>query len=344
MFTTSVSIIFITYLIFYKCKFSKNFLNPMDMIQAKMIKGILSILIMLGHIFTNSNILITPFSLVIISVGFLCVGMFFFYSGFGLGISYKRKESYLDTFLIKKLKEIYIPFVLMNILYYIILELLVGKKDFSIKEIVITASGYNLINGISWYVVAIIYFYLLFFFCFKYFTKIRYLMFFLSMLLYYYICLKYNNSATWLRVSIFPIFLGMLYSEYKEKIDIILKNNYMTLVCSCLALFNFFYLVRFNRVKDLLKISMSDFYFSEITVIFFCFLIILGLMKIKLQNKTTLKIGEISFEIYLYHGLFIKIFKALKIENTFIYVLLCVVSTLILSVIIKKLHSKVIKF
>lgn len=164
------------------------------------------------------------------------------------------------------------------------------------------------------------------------------------MLLYYYICLKYNNSATWLRVSIFPIFLGMLYSEYKEKIDIILKNNYMTLVCSCLALFNFFYLVRFNRVKDLLKISMSDFYFSEITVIFFCFLIILGLMKIKLQNKTTLKIGEISFEIYLYHGLFIKIFKALKIENTFIYVLLCVVSTLILSVIIKKLHSKVIKF
>lgn len=129
-----ITVFFILCLIFYKSKISKEFLNPTDIIQTKSIKGILSILIMLGHIFATKNIMNNGIDLLIVSPGFLYVGMFFFYSGFGLVQGYINKKSYLHNFLYKIFSKIYVPFILMNTIYYIVLKLSIERKEFLIKE------------------------------------------------------------------------------------------------------------------------------------------------------------------------------------------------------------------
>lgn len=339
-----ITVFFILCLIFYKSKISKEFLNPTDIIQTKSIKGRLSILIMLGHIFATKNIMNNGIDLLIVSPGFLYVGMFFFYSGFGLVQGYINKKSYLHNFLYKIFSKIYVPFILMNTIYYIVLKLSIERKEFLIKEFIVDMLGLSLINGIAWYMIVIIYFYFAFYLSFKYFYKIRYIVILICMVLQILICIYINPNAIWWYISIIPFILGVIYSEYKKEIDFCIKKYYLLLLTLLFFLFNFCYFIRFNRVGMLFGIVLHNkeiIILGMLSVIWFVFLVLLILMKIKIENILTLKLGYTSLEIYLYHGLFLKIFMSeiVYIKNQITYIFLCVVSTLILSFLMKKLTN-----
>ena len=76
---TLIILTLVLMIVFFKMKVSKEFINPLEKIESIHIKGLLSLLIMLGHIFATKNIIENNIGLLIISPGFLYVGMFFLF-------------------------------------------------------------------------------------------------------------------------------------------------------------------------------------------------------------------------------------------------------------------------
>jgi membrane-bound acyltransferase YfiQ involved in biofilm formation len=72
-------------------------------------------------------------------MGVLLVGFFFLFSGYGLIISYKEKENYLDTFMIRRVCAVLIPFFICNYAY-MITALLTGCK-FQMNELILAFFG-----------------------------------------------------------------------------------------------------------------------------------------------------------------------------------------------------------
>lgn len=60
------------------------------------------------------------------------------------------------------------------------------------------------------------------------------------------------------------------------------------------------------------------------------------------SNKVTIFIGSISYEIYLYHELFIEIFRNI-IQDKFIYIFSVYSLTLITAFLMKKVKERVLK-
>ena len=70
-------------------------------------------------------------------IGFLFVGVFFFFSGYGLFKSYKTKPGYLDGFLRKRLPVVLVPLYVINTIFTIIVLVSKGtvyKRKISCKE------------------------------------------------------------------------------------------------------------------------------------------------------------------------------------------------------------------
>lgn len=78
--------------------------------NARCMKGVAAICIMLSHLISS------PKPLTILFYGPLWVGVFFFYSGYGLYTKVNEPD-YLNGFLLKKAKKIYLPFLLAESAY-----------------------------------------------------------------------------------------------------------------------------------------------------------------------------------------------------------------------------------
>ena len=64
---------------------------------------------------------------VFVDAGVLFTGLFFFCSGYGLIVSMKEKEDYLQGFLKKRLPAVLVPFFVCNLLF-ILVNLLLGRQ------------------------------------------------------------------------------------------------------------------------------------------------------------------------------------------------------------------------
>ena len=124
------------------------------------VKGLLSIGILLSHMpkFTPNEL---PFTAAT-TIGSIGVGAFFFFSGFAIHkTSYTQQISFCSFFK-KKAVRILVPFLFM-LFFYMVFELLCFG---SIKPIINSfIKGYAVSN--SWYVIAILVFYIFYFLSFK---------------------------------------------------------------------------------------------------------------------------------------------------------------------------------
>ena len=89
------------------------------------------------------------------SMGILFTAVFFFFSGYGLLISFMTKENYLDTFLIKRLSTVLIPFFTANTIY-VIVKSIENHRIESIGQILSYIFGITLINSNGWYIIEIV--------------------------------------------------------------------------------------------------------------------------------------------------------------------------------------------
>lgn len=121
--------------------------------QSMCIKGIAAIILVLVHI---KNALVYPgIYSVFSSAGFLFVAVFFFYSGYGIALKTVADEEYIRKRLPKKIIDLVLMVVSTEIIY-LIADILLFHKTYTISQIVLALLGINLLNGAMWYIIALL--------------------------------------------------------------------------------------------------------------------------------------------------------------------------------------------
>lgn len=299
--------------------------EPLSLEVSKAIQGFCAVAIIIHHLaqdlMAKADVL-QGFS----EFGVLFVGVFFFFSGYGLYTSLKTKENYLKGFLRKRLTTILIPFYVC-IVIFTVTACITGAK-FEGKELFFVLSGWTLINDHMWYIVEIAILYILFFVIYRLIknrtvaTIVMTLcvigMIAGSLMLCHgedYSC-PYWFMGEWWYNSTFLFIVGILVSKHSDILRKIARKGYA------------FFLILFGGLTiwfaSLTKNALETYsYWSEIPgvdpnyddklrclslqlpwIIFFvCFLLLL-MMKVKFSNGILKFLGSISLELYLIHNLF----------------------------------------
>ena len=116
-----------------------------------MILGFFAVLIVFHHLVQQATPNDAGVLYILENFGVGFVGMFFFFSGYGLYESFKNKPDYLKKFFSKRLPPVLVPF------YFIIIIFLIHHiitNGFPQTGLLISwLTGWKLINSHMWYIV-----------------------------------------------------------------------------------------------------------------------------------------------------------------------------------------------
>ena len=241
-----ISIIFIILCLFSirvkeKIVGNRLYLDGYNIKNTNAIKGILAVSIILSHITGRVNYTLPYINFSV--MGSIGVGCFFFLSGYALVVSLRKRENYMEGFVSKRFTKILIPYLLMLICYIIVI-CVIGKTAFT--DVVISfVKGYPISN--SWYVLASMYCYFLFWVAFakdkemKRFSRGMAIIL-IELVLYTIVVVGVFHWADWWYKTIICFPLGLYWGYSKEKIEKFLQNNYIKTLCVACIFFSIAYL------------------------------------------------------------------------------------------------------
>ena len=305
--------------------------------STKSLKGLLALLIIFHHISqkvtTGENFSNFEY------MGRYIVALFFFLSGYGLYFQFSNNAAYMENFLRKRLVRIFIPFFVFIVIYVIYRATLgeVVNVDFFIS---FWKDHSNIIyNG--WFINSIIVLYVIFYISFKKKdSKIAvYKLVFLTLV--YIFWKAYQDHGDWEYVSIMAFLLGVFWMKYRVSIDKFIESNYFI----CLASFSILMYV-FRHYEDIMKgigITNRYVYYGIVgnlcTMIFVVYFLLLT-NKFNFSNKYLDFLGDISFEIYMIHGLVMHYFSKFFVSsdvNDVLYTIVVLFVSIVSAYYIKKL-------
>ncbi len=297
------------------------------------LKFIFAIAVVICHLFSYQ-----PFGkgmgigMIITAFGYLSVSCFLFFSGYGLTISYMNKgNEYFNGYLKKRILPIYVIQVILIIIYTLFNLLVEGKVDY--KQVVMSFFFGNTIIQYGWYIQMIIVFYLIYYLVFKKQTVKRGIIrLAYSLLIYCLVCVTLKLSNTWYETS-FSFLLGAIWAHKKQAIDNKMserKNYIFSLIVGCVGFSCSFIFGNANILPNSVKIIVK-----MISSVLFVILVLLVVMKIKIDYKPMVYAGNFYFEIYFLQGIFLILFNEIfLIENIVLRYVVCISSICITAVLI----------
>ena len=270
------------------------------------LRGMAAIMVLLHHLAPSTEHGMLMPKVFAMGTGGLAVALFFFLSGYGLQKQYLKKgESYRQSFLKKRIPTILIPFIMFTVLYWLVY--------FSLGR-VITVSYIlsDLRQGIpfvaySWYLMALLFFYLFFWILMTVFReRVQWMPFFACgwYLLYAFICIKLKFLIYWYDTAhLIP--LGMFCAVYEWQILKMLKNRYFYAALVVTVCFGWLISPHvYTAYANEHGMSIQLYYLTSLSrVFFFTALVVLLHQKIRIGNPVLQYLGKISLETYLIHGL-----------------------------------------
>ena len=309
--------------------------------QSTALKGLLALGVLFSHAVPASGLvkgsILSP---LIGSLGYLCVAVFFFLSGYGIMAQYQaKKEKYLKNFLKNRVLSIYF-LTLFLILVYGVFRKLVRVPIIPIDLLQSFFVGNTIVSN-GWYLQIVILFYLFWFFTTKYIKKERMQFGGLCILVLGYMLFGiFYMSHFWFQSS-FGFLLGVFWLQNKNKIDDWLFQNRKHPVIVMSLAFVFLGVTYFLATKGMIvKDKMLNGIFRSVmsclsALMFVVVILMLNIICKKILNCGVLRfLGKFSMEIYVLQGIPLHIFAkgALRIENDWLYILSVVAVTLLLAV------------
>ena len=299
-------------------------------------------------------------------LGTLFVGFFFLCSGYGLIVSYEQKENYLDTFVIKRVLMVLVPFFICNYIYMFTTQIF--GQNFTMKELIQAFFGVLLLNDHMWFVIEIMILYMLFYFVFRFIKKdgLRFAVigiFIVIMIVGSFLSghdYTEYQQANWFRgewwYNTTLLFLvGMLFGKYRERLTTFAKRHYKLLLAVTLVAFVILYTVTMYALATYGYWSETDndmaygdkaitFAVQVPMVLAFEILLVLIMLKVRFHNKLLDFFGRISLEMILLEKTFMLIFSELGVTSSIhVYMFLVVASTILGAIIINKVKMSVLE-
>lgn len=268
--------------------------------STKSLKGLLAVLIIFHHI--SQKITTGETFSNFTYMGWYIIALFFFLSGYGLFFQYSNNATYMKNFLRKRLTRIFIPFYVF-IFIYVFYRAMLGEiinLDFFLsfwKE-------HNNIIYNGWFINSIIVLYIIFYVSFvKKNSKIS-VFILIALTLVYIFGKAYQNHGAWEYVSIMSFLLGMFWMKKRDAIDKLVEKNYFICLFSISILM--YILQHYDVVMKKIGITNKYVYYGIVgnicTMVFVVYFLLL-INKLNFSNKYLDFLGDISFEIYMIHGL-----------------------------------------
>ena len=331
--------------------------------SSKGVLGFCAVSIMLHHMsqtiyFANEDPGILLF---MVDIGVCFVGMFFFFSGYGLYSSLRDKPDYLKGFLVKRIPTILVPFYMCNFVF-ILGSYLWGYK-FKEGELLPYLTGVILMNSQMWYIVEILILYLLFFVVFRLIKNrnVACLVYAVCLCLLIAFSLRLGHDTTtptqglwfhgewWYNTTILML-AGILFAKWQQQILGFVRKFYgITLLISVLLTA---YL--YNRTMYMIqnkgywyewpgyagyKEKWQTLAVQSPFVLIFVFTVIVVMQKIEFGNKILDFLGAIALELYLIHNLFL---LYMPIRNRVGYIIACYAASIALATVIHYVDAKLL--
>lgn len=303
----------------------------------------------------------TGILLFMVDVGVCFVGLFFFFSGYGLYTSLRDKPDYLKGFLKKRLPTVIVPFYMCNFVF--IAGAAIGGYRFGEGELPAYLTGLTLMNSQMWYIVEIFFLYLLFYLVFKFVKKDG------AACLVYGLCvaamitvsllLCHDNKTVsggawfygeWWYNATLLIWIGMLFAKFEKPILTFCRKYYCIVLPIVGILTCFFYKKTMWALQTKGYWYEWDGYpgyaekvqtlaFQLPFILCFVFFVILLTQKIQFKNKILAFVGEISLELYLVHNVFI---MYLPVKNRFFFILAVYAAGIVTAAVLHMIDKKII--
>ncbi|MCR5775032.1 MAG: acyltransferase [Lachnospiraceae bacterium] len=287
-------------------------------------------------------------------LGYLCVAVFFFCSGYGMYTASRRKEGFFIGYY-KRFLRILIPAVVMWVTFFLVEQ---GKGMVIEKPIWINTYDY------IWYIPAMIYMYLVFYLSFHLIKneKAGMAVTIVATSIYFILCMLLSPGTWWYNTPhLFAA--GIITARHREKIGSFFKKGYpvWVVISFVVTMAGFIVSNYYYQVISVLGYEYQEVphFIAELTgqVIsafsFVVFVMLIG-MKIKIGNKVLLFLGGFTLEIYLVHPLFVQLFSFAFIQNTvkplyhiqnpFLYVAAVTAISLPIAFILHRIVEKIIRY
>lgn len=287
------------------------FIHPLysyDKSKVNWLKAIFPVMIIVHHI---SNLGYTGIEHMR-SVNSIIMPLFFAMSGFGLVISYKNNENYIQGFLKKSLTKLFVPYFIALIAFVIYREWGGENQMELLKE-----NGLISFVPTSWFIWTLSYFYIFFFIVFRYFKvqlSVKVILVCGLVLLYTFLA-PYLGVPTWRYISNPGFCVGMIFALFDDNIKrrfvrwqvflalclvcFITRLHIPSLVLVCLyptALFLLMYMIRGFKenmiVKFLSTISLEMFIIQFIPIY-------IMMNEIHIKSTSIMIIGVLLLDIVL---------------------------------------------
>lgn len=298
-----------------------NFNRALNKEQTTCINGIFALFVFLSHFGQYETM---PWNGVLLAIGQLMVAPFLFYSGYGIMEQIKRRGIvYIDSMPRKRILKFYIHFC-MALCIYLFLSFLSLRKEYSFVRIIFSFTALSSIGNSNWYVFAILAMYSIVYISFKQCKKHSMTSCVVFTILYIILMDVIKNQAWWYNIILcFPA--GMILSKYKDRVCSIIQKPVFFIFLMVLAL-----------ILHLLHLDVLAY---EIISIVFCFLIVDVCAYKEIKNSLFHFLGQYVFEIYILQRISMNLFD--RYLNDWIYLVVCILVTLILAYYFKKLETKV---
>lgn len=292
------------------------------------LRGILALLIVMHHLartisLGHDNAFIKQFN----EWGSLVVGLFFFITGYGLMVSYRRKgEKYLVGFVRHRLIKLLPPFLITMFGWMAFIYISTGENTLLWFSKMLYGET-PLPN--SWFIYAILLFYIFFYIVARIVkSPLRSIWFLWLISSLYIIAMHHTNWGTFWYSTTFSLNVGYTYAYCENTIKVKISKRPWTIL---LAFITLLFLLIFVIWKDYHWMGLIIRWFMPICVVFCIY--VLGMVQTRLLNF----LGNISYEIYLVHGCFISYFYDLQKEYIAIFIIVVYVCSIFTAWIIHKI-------
>lgn len=303
------------------------------------LRGLLAILIITHHLSQVVWALEIPIIHEFMSWGGVVVGVFFFITGYGLMITYiKKGNEYLNGFLKHRLGKLLPPIIIATLCYLTILSFLTQSNAF----LLIADLRYGTAPlPTSWFVYAVIFFYLAFYCAAKILLDQRFLIICLWIISTIYIIVLHSLGweDCWYK-SIFAFNIGSSFAYFEHKIKQYIIQNPKSCIFIIVSLLVFLFFVRYINTYILVSntpIWKSAVYYS---VPLFCVAVIYLFKGFPSPGLRFL--GRISYEIYLVQGAFVTLLSPMR-ENWIAYFILVYILSIITAWMLHRLCNSILK-
>lgn len=298
------------------------------------LKSIMAIFIVLHHLSLQGITFLGVFH----SWGAPIVSIFLFLSGYGLMKSLCKKGNvYLSNFFSHRiLKGILIPFFIAWGIFRILN--IANLSSIHDELVMLVFNGITVLPH-SWFVFAILYFYVSFYISYKYFKNIYCFLVLISLFILFEIwCQNWNYDRCWY-VSAFSFPVGILIGKYENNIIERIKssNGYYFVIPASLFII---------ALCVYTKMELAYMFVYVLIPIIFAAILFKVKLEVLMKFKIIKSLSNISFEIYLSQGISMCMFRGqyLHLESDYLYVVLTLAFTIIIAMLIKTIRKSLIRY